>query len=139
MVIDRVTILKICDVSMKQKFRECDTILRKLKTKSARNHVLNMLGEYEKIIAHDDKLQCYIVKGRYMVYYSKKLKNFKYSCQCTWRSYYTSICSHVAVIKIHNILTFGKDLIQEYLIYIAKKEIYRRLLRNRTPKFLSKC
>jgi hypothetical protein len=131
-------LVEICDTDLRTKFKQCDNILRKLKTKSAKDHVLHMLENYEDVVTYDPFLQCYIVKERYMVYYSKRLKNFKYTCQCTWRSYHTSICGHVAVIIIHNILTFGKDLVEQYLIYVEAKRKYRKLLRYRTPKFLTK-
>jgi hypothetical protein len=139
MSIDKRTLIELCDVSMQQKFKECDTILRKLKTQNARNHVLDLLSDYAKVVSHDVKLLCYIVKDRYMVYYNKRSRSdCKYTCQCIWRSYRSSICSHVAVILIHNILTFGKDLVEQYLIYQVKKKIYKRILRYRSPKFLTK-
>jgi hypothetical protein len=139
MSIDKRTLIELCDVSMQQKFKECDTILRKLKTWKARNHVLDLLDNFEKVVSHDSLLKCYIVKERYMIYYNKRSRSdCKYTCQCKFRSYQSSICAHVAVILIHNILTFGKCLVEEYLIYIEKKKTYRRILRYRTPKFLTK-
>ena len=138
MSIDKRTLVELCDVTMKQKFKECDKILNKFR-RATRNHILYMLDNYDTLVTYNKELDFWLVKNRYMVYRSKRLKYFNWSCQCTWRSYYDSICGHVAVIKIHSILTFSKDLIEHYLFYIEKKKYYRKLLRYRTPKFLSKC